>query len=49
MPETADRTCPSSDGFAGGLHVDEAGYEEIYAASIADPESSGPNLPSSTV
>ncbi|MDU8944748.1 acetate--CoA ligase [Ovoidimarina sediminis] len=29
---------PPSDEFAAGAHIDKAGYERMYAASIADPE-----------
>ena len=33
-----DTTYPPSAGFAANAHVDKAKYEEMYAASIADPE-----------
>ncbi|MEM7520771.1 MAG: acetate--CoA ligase [Pseudomonadota bacterium] len=38
MSETAAKTYPPSDEMAAGAHVDAAGYEAMYAASIADPD-----------
>ena len=33
-----DKTYPPSSDFAANAHVDAAKYEEMYAASVADPE-----------
>ena len=38
MSDTAAKTYPPSDEMASNAHVDAARYEEMYAASISDPE-----------
>lgn len=35
---TETRTYPPSAAFAATAHVDHAKYQEMYAASVADPE-----------
>ena len=34
----SDQTYPPSPDFASGAHIDGARYDEMYAASVADPE-----------
>ena len=38
MLDESDKTYPPSDDFAAKAHADRAKYNEMYAASIADPE-----------
>ncbi|RVT85310.1 acetate--CoA ligase [Rhodobacteraceae bacterium CCMM004] len=38
MADEAPRTYPPSDDFVTQAHVDKARYEEMYAASVTDPE-----------
>ena len=38
MLDESDKTYPPSPEFAANAHIDAAKYEEMYAASIADPQ-----------
>jgi len=38
MLDESDKTYPPSPDFAANAHIDAAKYEEMYAASIADPQ-----------
>ncbi|QGX98488.1 acetate--CoA ligase [Roseovarius faecimaris] len=38
MPTMSSKTYPPSSEFSSGAHVDAGRYEEMYAASLADPE-----------
>ncbi|MGP6088757.1 acetyl-coenzyme A synthetase N-terminal domain-containing protein, partial [Antarctobacter jejuensis] len=37
-PETGDRVYPPAPELAAKAHVDAARYDQMYAASVADPE-----------
>ncbi|MEO0991599.1 MAG: acetate--CoA ligase, partial [Pseudomonadota bacterium] len=38
MLDESDKTYPPSDDFAAKAHADRAKYDEMYAASVADPD-----------